>query len=233
MNIRRIVQESDTAAGRAFDFVVLFLIGFSVITLPFSTLPDLSPTAKRIFDICEIVVTVLFTIEYGLRIATSTKKMNYIFSFYGIVDLVAILPFYLSSGLDLRAIRAIRVFRIFRILKLARYSSTMERFGKALSLAKEEIIVFFAAIFIMLYFSAAGIYYFEHDAQPEKFSSIFHSLWWAVSTLTTVGYGDVYPITVGGKLFTFVILMCGMGIVAVPVGIIAAALSKVREDEDN
>ena len=232
MNIRHIVQRSDTATGRAFDFVVLFLIALSIITLSIGTLPDLSPMTKRMLDVSEVTITVLFTIEYVLRIATSLKKMSYIFSFYGVVDLVAILPFYLSMGVDLRAVRVVRVFRVFRILKFARYSSAMARFGKAVSYAKEEALIFLLATIILLFLSAVGIYYFEHDAQPERFGSIPHSLWWAVATLTTVGYGDVYPVTVGGKFFTFFILMCGLGIVAVPAGLIAAALSKVRQDED-
>ena len=117
------------------------------------------------------------------------------------------------------------------MLKLTRYSQAMERFAKAISYAREEIIIFFVATIIILYLASVGIYYFEHDAQPEAFRSIFDSMWWAVATLTTVGYGDVYPVTVGGKIFTFVILMCGLGVVAVPAGLISAALSKVRRDE--
>ena len=160
----------------------------------------------------------LFTVEYGLRVATSTKKAGYVFSFYGVIDLVAILPFYLSLGVDLRAIRAIRLLRVFRLFKLTRYNRAMERFGKAIVRTREEAMVFLFATFILLYISSLGIYYFERDAQPDTFQSVFHSMWWAVATLTTVGYGDVYPITLGGKVFTFVILMCGLGVVAVPAG---------------
>ena len=129
------------------------------------------------------------------------------------------------------AIRAVRLFRIVRILKLTRYSKAMARFGKALKLAAEEIVLFMAAIAILLYISALGIYYFENDVQPDVFVSVFHSLWWATATLTTVGYGDVYPITVGGRIFTFVILMCGLGTIAVPAGIVATALTKAREED--
>ena len=231
MRLRDVVQSSHTPAGRAFDLVVLFLIAVSIITLSIDTMPGLSPMTKRILELSEIAITVLFTIEYGLRIATSEKKMNYILSFYGLVDLIAILPFYLAMGLDLRAIRVVRVFRVFRMLKLTRYSSAMTRFGKAVAYAKEEALIFLLATIMLLFLSAVGIYYFEHEAQPEQFGSIPHSLWWAVATLTTVGYGDVYPVTVGGKFFTFLILMCGLGIVAVPAGLVAAALSKVRENE--
>ena len=232
MKIRAIVQESDTKAGRAFDSVILVLIISSIITVTFETLPDLSPAAKRAFYIFETVTVVLFTIEYVLRIATAPKVRGYIFSFHGIIDLVAILPFYLSLGFDLRAARALRLFRIFRILKLARFDGAMARFGKAVSYAKEEIMIFLFATLILLYLSAVGIYYFEHEAQPKIFSSIIHSLWWVLVTLTTVGYGDVVPLTLGGKLFTFVILMCGLGVVAVPAGIVSSALSRVVRNED-
>ena len=232
MSIRQVVNESDRFSGRAFDFVVLFLIVFSIITLTIDTLPDLPPFVSDFLDISEIVITVLFTIEYLVRIAAAPKKIGYILSFYGIVDLIAILPFYIALGVDLRAVRAFRLFRIIRILKLTRYGRAMERFAKALSYAKEEVVIFFIATIIILYLASVGMYYFEHDAQPDAFRSIFDSLWWAVATLTTVGYGDIYPVTVGGKIFTFVILMCGLGVVAVPAGLISAALSKVRRDED-
>ncbi len=238
MSIRDIVQSSDTKAGRAFDSVVFLLIISSIIALTFETLPDLSPAAKRAFRIFETITVVLFTIEYVLRIATSPEKRRYIFSFHGIIDLVAILPFYLSlgfgllAGFDLRAVRAFRLFRIFRLLKLARFDGAMARFGKALSYAKEEVMIFLFATIILLYLSAVGIYYFERECQPESFGSIVHSLWWALITLTTVGYGDAYPVTVGGRLFTFVILICGLGVVAIPAGIVASALSKVVRNEE-
>ena len=231
MNLRRIVQETDTPAGRAFDLIVLVLIAVSLVTFSLETLPNLPATAHTTFAYSEIVITLLFTLEYGLRIATAPKKKDYILSFYGIVDLIAILPFYVASGIDLRALRAVRMLRIFRILKLAGYSKAIADFGQAIRQAKEQFIIFGIAALIVLYCSAAGIYYFEHEAQPEQFASIFHSLWWAVATLTTVGYGDVYPITAGGKIFTFVVLMWGLGIVAVPAGIIASSLSSLTKGQ--
>ena len=121
MSIRQVVNESDTFSGRAFDFVVLFLIVFSIITLTIDTLPDLPSFVSDVLDISEIVITVLFTIEYLVRVAAAPKKIGYILSFYGIVDLIAILPFYIALGVDLRAVRAFRLFRIIRILKLTRY----------------------------------------------------------------------------------------------------------------
>ncbi|WP_411710902.1 potassium channel family protein [Legionella septentrionalis] len=98
-------------------------------------------------------------------------------------------------------------------------------------MAKEELVLFLSAALIILFLAGVGIYYFENEAQPEVFSSVFHSLWWAVATLTTVGYGDIYPVTVGGKIFTFFVLVIGLGVVAVPAGMVASALSKAREME--
>ncbi|MEI8704314.1 ion transporter [Pseudoalteromonas sp. B62] len=141
------------------------------------------------------------------------------------------LPFYLSTGYDLRSIRIFRLLRLVRILKLFKYNQAIKRFHRALVIAKEELILFGFVAAIMLYLSAVGIYYCESDAQPEQFSSVFHSLWWSVTTLTTVGYGDMYPVTVGGKIFTFFILTIGLGIVAVPTGLLASALSEARKQD--
>ena len=126
-------------------------------------------------------------------------------------------------------VRALRLLRLFRILKLARYSQSISRLGLALKLAREELILFLAISIIVIYLAAVGIYYFERDIQPEAFASIPHAMWWAVVTLTTVGYGDLYPVTAGGKVFTFLILLVGLGLVAVPAEIIASALSRARE----
>ena len=137
------------------------------------------------------------------------------------------------TGLDLRAVRAFRLLRLVRVLKPARYSAAARRFHKAFLLAREELILFVLVASIMLYLAAVGIYYFEHEAQPEAFQSVFHSLWWAVATLTTVGYGDVYPITAGGRIFTAFVLFVGLGIVAIPAGMVATALSRARTIEDD
>ena len=142
MNIRKIVQESDTPAGRGFDLFVLFLVVYSIVTLSVETVPGLPPVVEQALRISEVAVTIVFTIEYVLRIVTSPSKRAYIFSFYGVIDLIAVLPFYLSLGLDLRAVRAFRLFRIFRIFKVTRYSVALERFGKALSYAREETLIF-------------------------------------------------------------------------------------------
>ena len=108
----------------------------------------------------------------------------------------------------------------------------MKRFGLAFMLVKEEIVLFFVCTVILIFITSAGIYYFENEAQPETFKSISHSAWWSIVTLTTVGYGDIYPITLGGRIFTFFVLMIGVGLVTVPAGLVASALSKAREIED-
>ena len=158
MHVADIVQRSDTTAGRAFDWTVLGLIVLSIVILSVDTLPELSPAVRRSLHLSETIITVLFTLEYILRVATAPRRLRYVLSFYGIVDLLAILPFYLSAaGVDLYILRIVRMFRVLRILKLLRYNEALKRFGKALALAKEEIAVYSLATGMMLYLAAAGI----------------------------------------------------------------------------
>ena len=126
----------------------------------------------------------------------------------------------------------VRFLRVFRVLKFLRYNQAADRLHRAILIAKEELVLFVILSMILLYVSASGIWYFEREIQPEKFGSVFDGLWWAVATLTTVGYGDVYPVTPGGSFFTFLLLMIGLGIIAIPSGIIASALSKARLEQD-
>lgn len=231
LSIKNIVEETETKAGRIFDIFIQSLIIISLISFSIETLPDLNDPFKKILSIIEIVTVVIFTVEYLLRIAVADNKLKFIFSFYGLIDLLAILPFYVTSGIDLRSVRLFRLFRLFRIFKVLRYSKAIKRFRKAFIAVKEELVLFMIATAFMLYASAVGIYYFENVAQPENFKSVFDGLWWATATLTTVGYGDVYPITVGGKIFTFFILLIGLGIVAVPTGLIASALTEIARTE--
>lgn len=235
--LQRIIDGTDTRAGRAFDWVVLALIVYSIITLTIETLPGVSETVLQFLWISEIIITLLFTVEYVLRIYIAERKRGYISSFWGITDILAISPFYITlvlglGGVDLRAARAFRLLRILRLLKIGRYNKAIARFHRAFQIAREEMVLYLFLTVILLYVSATGIYYFENPAQPEAFKSIIHSLWWALATLTTVGYGDVYPITFGGRLFTFFVLMIGLGIVAVPAGLIASALSQARRELD-
>jgi voltage-gated potassium channel len=230
--IKSIVEINDNKLSRYFAFFIQALILLSIVTFSIETIPNLKPQTRTILQSIEIFCVLVFTIEYFLRIYVAESKPKFIFSFFGIIDLVAILPFYLSFGVDLRSLRALRFLRLFRVLKLVRYNRAMNHFTRAIRSSKEEIFLFIFITLILIYFSAVGIYYFENQAQPDHFSSIFDSLWWAIITLTTVGYGDVYPITVGGKVFTFMILMIGLGIVAIPTGIISSALTKsVDKDE--
>jgi len=224
--IKSIVEINDNKLSRYYSLFIQVLILISIITFTVETIPDLEPQTIIILQIIELFSVIVFTSEYLLRIYVADSKPRFIFSFFGIIDLLAILPFYLSFGVDLRSLRALRFLRLFRVLKLVRYNRAMDHFTKAIKTAKEEILLFVFITLILIYFSAVGIYYFENAAQPEHFSSIFDSLWWSIITLTTVGYGDVYPITVGGKVFTFFILMIGLGIVAIPTGIISSALTK-------
>jgi len=230
--LKTIILRSDTKAGRAFDITIQILIILSLISFSLETLPNLSEQIYSIFNTIETVIVMIFSIEYVLRILVAEKRLAYIFSFYGLIDLLAILPFYLSTNISLQTLRILRLLRLFRILKLTRYNAAINRISKAIYLAKEELVLFTVITLMLLYISAVGIYHFEHAAQPDNFKSIFDSLWWAVATLTTVGYGDVYPITIAGRIFTFLILMLGLGVVAVPTGIIASALASVRKSED-
>jgi voltage-gated potassium channel len=226
--IKCIVEDSDTKFGRIFDLIIQFFVLISLIGFSLETLPNLEPEQRSYLRWIEIAVVGLFTVEYALRFWVADTKLRFVFSFYGLIDLLAILPFYIAMGVDLRSVRILRLFRVLRVFKLTRYSDAMQNLGHAFVEVKQEMILFFMMTVIMIYMSAVGIYYFENPEQPEEFSSIFECLWWAVATLTTVGYGDVYPVTAGGRLFTFVILMVGLGIVAVPTGLISSALTRKR-----
>lgn len=227
-----ILEDNTTRKGRIFDYLIQGLIMLSLIGFAVETLPNLSQQTRNFLSLFELFCVVVFTVEYILRIYVAKNPLKYIFSFYGLVDLLAILPFYLTATLDLRALRSFRVLRLFRAFKLVRYNRALKRFHVAARLIKEEVVLFFIITLILIYLTSAGIYFFENEAQPESFSSIFHSFWWAIVTLTTVGYGDVYPVTVGGKVFTFFVLIIGVGIVTVPAGLVASALSRAREVEE-
>lgn len=229
--IATLLNDTSSRAGKLFAYFIQTLIILSLITFSIGTLPHVSAAHQQLLHLFEIFTITIFTAEYIGRIAVARNKRQFIFSFFGIVDLLAILPFYIAAGFDLRAIRAFRLLRLVRILKLFKYNDAIDRFRRSLIIVKEELVLFGFITAIILYLSAVGIYYFESHAQPERFSSVFHSLWWAVTTLTTVGYGDMYPITLGGRLFTFIVLMIGLGVVAVPTGLIASALTQVRNED--
>lgn len=229
VQLRVLIDDTDTRWGKAFHLMIQVLIIVSLLEGALESLPSMTPMAVLILNTVEICTVMVFSLEYLMRLYAAEHRLKFAFSFFGIVDLVAILPFYLVTGLDFRAIRAFRLFRLFRILKFARYGRVITRFGLALRLAREELVLFTVASAMVLYLASVGIYYCERAAQPEVFASIVHSMWWAVATFTTVGYGDIYPVTPLGKLFTAIMLFVGLGFVAVPSGIIATALTEARD----
>ena len=226
MGLLKNIFDNTKLIGKSFEVFIQLLIILSIVTFSIETLPDLPLALLEVLNVIEVGCVIIFSIEYIGRIAFSRKGFKYILSFYGIIDLIAILPFYISLGLDLRSIRVLRLLRLFRIFKLPKFNKALEVLYKSFKSIKAElsIVIMFALVFI--YLSSVGIYFFENEAQPENFKSIFHSIWWAIATLTTVGYGDVYPITLGGKIFSSIIILIGIGIVAIPTGLIASSINQ-------
>ncbi len=229
--LRIIVEEYETKMGRLFDLSIQFLIVLSLISFSIETLPNLSIEFQKTLRYLETGSVIIFTVEYLLRLFVAKKKLKFIFSIYGLIDLLAILPFYLALGVDLRSIRIFRMFRLFRIFKMIRFTKAITHLYKAFKSIKEELILFMVLSSFLLFLSSVGIYYFENQSQPDVFKSVFHSLWWAIATFTTVGYGDIFPVTAGGKIFTSIMLLIGIGIIAVPTGLIASALTKTKDYE--
>lgn len=214
--------------GRA-ELPLQLLIVATLAALAFETLPNLKPWQVQAPAYFEWFSLSVFSIEYLVRLWLTRPWHRYAFSFFGLIDLLSIAPALLALGSGSESLRALRLMRLFRLLKLGRYNAATLRFYRAQGLAREELMLFGAMALILLYLAGVGMYQFEHEAQPEAFASVFDGLWWALCTLTTVGYGDVYPVTVGGKLFTFFILVIGLGLIAVPVGLVSAALTQARE----
>lgn len=219
-------------SGILLEKILLCFILLVAIMLPLETLPDMPELFYIILSRFELIVTALFLGEYIVRVWLESRKRDYILSFYGLIDLLAIAPYFLGT-VGLQEIRALRLLRIFRLVKGAQYSAALQRFITALKETKVEMTVFAVSTMILLYLAASGIYFFEHAAQPDVFKSIPHAWWWAIATLTTVGYGDIYPVTDGGKAFTSIIVLLGIGVVSVPTGIIASALMRVKDSGSN
>ena len=233
--LRQIVEDTNTRSGLVFDLCIQVLILSSIVIFSLETLPSLAQTTIAIFVGMEMFFVTIFSLEYLVRILVAKEKTKFIFSFWGVIDLLAILPFYLFAygmTFDLIMLRAFRLLRLVRLLKLGRYSKSLSRMALAVKIAKEDLFLALAATSVMLLIASFGIYQFENPVQPEKFSSVFESLWWALATLTTVGYGDIYPITIGGKIFTGAILMIGLVVVALPAGIIASSLTEARKQQE-
>lgn len=176
---------------------------------------------------------IFFAVEYVIRVVTAPNKRAYIFSFFGIIDLAAVLVG-LAALPQFAFLRLFRMLQIVRLLKLARYNTAMRTLSRSFGSMRDEIVMFFNVTGLLIFMAAFGAYHFEHEAQPEQFSHMGDALWWAVATLTTVGYGDIYPITIGGKIMTAVVILCGLGIVAAPAGIVASAMATaLREKNGN
>lgn len=224
----RVREAVDSPVGR-FPSVVRVLIVVSLVSFSVDTLPDLPSWLRAAIFYLDSILCLVFLLEYGARVWVAENKLRFIFSFYGVIDFFALIPFYLFSGADLRPLR---LFRLLRLFKLTRHAAAMRRLYLMMQDIRGELAVFMSLAGMIVFIAASGIYYFESPAQPDKFGSIFQCLWWAVVTLTTVGYGDVYPITVGGKLFTGLVLLVGLGIVAVPSGLVASGLTALRQNND-
>ncbi|MCY4071078.1 MAG: potassium channel family protein [Chloroflexi bacterium] len=179
----------------------------------------------------DAALSLIFVAEYIYRVATAENKRAYVTSFYGIIDLVAIFPILVHAVSSVRVVRLLRVLRIIRLLKIKRYSDAIDRYRQALKLIVAEATLFTGVAFVFIIGFAFLIYEFEHEAQPHIYSNIFDAIWCAVISLTSVGYGDVYPITPAGRLMTLAMVLTGMGIVAVPTALLASALSRVHNRE--
>jgi len=228
--LRPMLEDLDSPAGRRFALFIQTLIFLSLVSVSLETLPELPRRWRYLLDAFDLMVILVFTVEYALRIWVARRPLRFVFSFYGLIDLAVIAPFWIM-GADIRALRAFRLLRLVRVLKLVRYSRSLNHFWHAWRLVRADIQMFAGFVAIFLYLSALGIWHFEHEAQPEAFASVFDALWWAVVTLTTVGYGDLYPVTVGGRLFTMLVVLLGIGLVAVPSGLLASAFQEVRRNE--
>lgn len=223
--------------GRIMDGLILA----SAFAIALETMPELPTNMRRLLFNFEVFLLVVFSAEYLVRLFSAPRPLRYAFSLWGIIDLLSILPAIALLTPQWQVVRTFRLLRLVRLLKLFRGSHAMERLVVAFGQVRGELAVFGVIAGLMLYISAVGIYIFEHDAQPDVFSSIPNSLWWAVASFTTVGYGDMFPITPGGRIFTTFVLFIGLGVIAVPSAIVTAALlesetniqRRIREDAEN
>ena len=225
--INALLDGTHPRLGGLVAYAIHGLIVLSAVAIALETEPAIPLPLRRGLYVFEFVVLVLFTLEYGLRIWAAERRWRYVVSFWGVIDLLSILP---AIALLTPQWTVVRALRLVRLLKLFRSSRALDRLVTALRAVRGEMLVFGVLSALMLYVSAVGIYLFEHRAQPEVFSSILTSLWWAVASFTTVGYGDMVPITPGGRLFTAFVLFIGLGIIAVPAAIVTTALLESDAD---
>jgi len=234
--IHEIIYEADTPMGKLFDIILFVIIIFSVILIMLESVKAIDAEYHEILFVLEWIVTIFFTIEYIARIISIKKPSHYIFSFYGIIDFLSTIPLYISyifaGSQVLLAVRAFRLLRVFRILKLARFLGEASQLKKALKASRAKITVFLFAVLIASVMMGTLMYLIEGD--EAGFTSIPTSIYWTIVTLTTVGYGDIAPITPQGQAIATIIMLLGYGIIAVPTGMVTAEFSKQsREDTSN
>ncbi|MDH5608033.1 MAG: ion transporter [Cyclobacteriaceae bacterium] len=222
-----IVFGTDTPAGRRFDVWLLWIIMVSILAVVLESVRELNVAYGNVFTLLEWGFTLFFTVEYLLRLFISRKPLGYAWSFFGLVDLIAIIPTYLtlffSGGSYLVVIRAIRLLRVFRILKLSRQLSEAQLLGRALVASRYKIMVFMGGVSALVLIMGTLMYMIEGG--ENGFTSIPQSIYWAVVTITTVGYGDIAPQTVLGQGFAAILMLMGYAIIAVPTGIVTAELT--------
>jgi voltage-gated potassium channel len=237
-------KDGDTASA-VFDWFLIVLICLNIVAVFLSSFDNINNRYNKLFSYFEYFSIFVFTIEYLLRLWTAPYKfpsttrwpsffsyVRFIFSFMGILDLCAILPFYIPFVIiDLRILRIFRLFRLLRIFKLTRYNKSFDLIGRVFKREKDKLLMTFFIVGILLLLASSVMYTVENVVQPEAFPNILATLWWAVVTLTTVGYGDVYPVTVLGKLLSGVISILGIILIALPSGIISSGFVKEYEDE--
>ncbi len=230
-----VIYEADTRAGKAFDVVLLILILLSVLAVMLETVESLDLKYHKTFFTTEWIITGLFTIEYLARIFTVRKPRHYILSFFGIVDLLSILPTYIGLFIpgahSIMMIRALRLVRVFRIFKLARYTRAGKHIALALKHSRPKIIVFLISVLTIVSIIGSAMYLIE--GRTNGFTSIPQSIYWAIVTLTTVGYGDISPVTPLGKFLAVIVMLLGYGMIAVPTGLVTAELVSKNKDDDH
>jgi Ion transport protein. len=230
-------SEGGTRWDRVINTLIISLIILNTTAVIVETVQHIYDSYKFFFNGLELFTVIIFSVEYVLRVWSYTSsdeykdpvsgRLKYIFSLGGLIDLAAILPFYLPfvTKIDLRFIRMLRLFRFLRFLKLGRYLHASKLISRVIASKKEELILSLGITILLIIVASCMMYYAEHDAQPDKFSSIPETMWWSVATLTTVGYGDVFPITILGKTLTAIISILGIGMFALPAGILASGFS--------
>ena len=226
--LHEIIYEADTPAGKLFDVVLLIAILASIILVMLESVSSFDEKHHSLLNIGEWIITILFTIEYVLRIITVNKPIKYITSFYGVIDLLSTIPKYLSlffAGTHaLVALRALRLLRIFRILKLARYLGASNQLASAIKASRAKISVFLFAVLIASVIFGTIMYMVE--GADSGFTNIPKSVYWCIVTMTTVGFGDIAPVTPLGQFIAAIIMIMGYGIIAVPTGIVSAEYTK-------